>query len=108
LSKTYISSMLLTPREQEKLVIYQVAELARRRKARGLKLNIPESISLISEAILEAARDGKTMTDAATIGQEVLKRADVMDGVAEVVQLVQVEATFKDGTALVSCTNPIK
>lgn len=102
-----ISSLMLTPREREKLLIYQVADLARKRKERGVKLNISESIALISEAILEAARDGKTLEEATKIGQGVLKRADVMEEVPDLINMIQLEATFKDGTALVSCANPI-
>lgn len=107
MSEMFTPSMLLTPREQDKMVIYQVAELARRRRDRGLKLNVPESIALICEAVLEAARDGKTVPEATSIGQELLSPADVMDGVREIVSRVQVEATFKDGTQLVTCVNPI-
>ncbi|MDF1603216.1 urease subunit gamma [Nocardioides sp. YIM 152315] len=99
--------MMLTPRETEKLVIYQVAELARRRKNRGLLLNFPESISLISEALLEAARDGKSLAEVIELGRHVLTRRDVMDGVPEIVTLVQVEATFRTGTQLISVSNPI-
>ena len=98
---------MLTPREVEKLVIYQVAQLARTRKDRGLKLNFPESIALISEALLEGARDGKTVADVMELGKQVLTSADVMDGVPEMVNLVQVEATFRTGTQLVSVSNPI-
>lgn len=104
--ETAIPAMMLTPREIEKLVIYQVAELARKRKARGVKLNYPESIALICEAMLEAARDGKSVTEAA-IGKQVLKREDVMEAVPDMVTLVQVEATFKTGTQLATCTDPI-
>ena len=105
--ETWVSSLMLTPRETEKLVIYQVAELARRRKQRGLKLNIPESIALITEALLEAARDGKSVADVIELGKQVLTRDEVMDGVPEMVTLVQVEATFRTGTQLVSVSNPI-
>src|SRR5215472_16534849 len=105
--ETWVSAMMLTPRETEKLVIYQVAELARRRRDRGLKLNFPESIALISEALLEAARDGRSVADVVALGQQVLTRDDVMEGVPEMVTLVQVEATFRTGTQLVSVTNPI-
>jgi urease subunit gamma len=105
--ETAIPSMMLTPRETEKLVIYQVAELARKRKARGVKLNYPEAIALISEAMLEAARDGRSLTEAQAIGKQVLTRDDVMEAVPDMVTLVQVEATFKTGTQLVTCTNPI-
>lgn len=99
--------MMLSPRETEKLVIYQVAELARRRKQRGLKLNFPESIALITEALLEAARDGKSVADVIELGKQILTREDVMQGVPEMVTLVQVEATFRTGTQLVSVSSPI-
>lgn len=105
--ETWVSSLMLSPREIEKLVIYLVAELARRRKARGLKLNFPESIALITEALLEAARDGRSVAEVIELGTQVLTRDDVMDGVPEMVNLVQVEATFRTGTQLVSVTNPI-
>lgn len=105
--ETWVSAMMLTPRETEKLVIYQVAELARRRKQRGLKLNFPESIALIAEALLEAARDGRTVAEAMELGKRVLTRDDVMDGVPEMVDIVQVEATFRTGTQLVTVSNPI-
>jgi urease subunit gamma len=105
--ETWVSSLMLSPRETEKLVIYQVAELARRRRQRGLKLNFPESIALIAEALLEAARDGKSVAEAIELGTQVLARADVMEGVPEMVNLVQVEATFRTGTQLVSVSNPI-
>jgi urease subunit gamma len=105
--ETWISSLMLTPREVEKLVIYQVAELARRRRDRGVKLNFPESIALITEALLEAARDGRSVAEVQELGRQVLARADVMDGVPEMVTIVQVEATFRTGTQLVSVTNPI-
>lgn len=107
MSTTTISSLMLTPRETEKLVIYQVAELARRRKTRGLKLNYAEAIALICEALLEAARDGKTFAETIALGKQVLTREDVMDGVPEMVHLVQVEATFKTGTQLISVSDPI-
>jgi urease subunit gamma len=102
-----VSSLMLSPRETEKLVIYQVAELARRRRQRGLKLNFPESIAIITEALLEAARDGKSVADVMALGRQVLTREDVMPGVPEMVTLVQVEATFRTGTQLVSVSNPI-
>jgi urease subunit gamma len=105
--ETWVSSLMLTPRETEKLVVYQVAELARRRRQRGLKLNFPESIALIAEALLEAARDGRSVAEATELGRNVLARADVMDGVPEMVTIVQVEATFRTGTQLVSVTDPI-
>ena len=105
--ETWVSSMMLTPRETEKLVIYQVAELARRRRDRGLRLNFPESIAVITEALLEAARDGRSVAEVMELGKQVLTRADVMDGVPEMVTLVQVEATFRTGTQLVTVTDPI-
>lgn len=105
--ETSISSLMLSPRETEKLVIYQVAELARRRRARGVKLNFPESIALITEALLEAARDGATVADVIELGTQVLTRSDVLEGVPEMLSLIQVEATFRTGTQLVSVPNPI-
>jgi urease subunit gamma len=99
--------MMLTPRESEKLMVYVAAELARKRKARGLKLNVPESVALITEALLEGARDGKSVAEVMSLGREVLAREDVMEGVPELIPLVQVEATFPDGTKLVSCHDPI-
>jgi urease subunit gamma len=99
--------MMLTPREQEKLLVYVAADLARKRQARGLKLNVPESVALITEALLEGARDGKSVTEVMALGRQVLSRDDVMDGVSELIPLVQVEATFPDGTKLVSCHEPI-
>jgi urease subunit gamma len=98
---------MLSPRETEKLVIYQVAELARRRRGRGLKLNFPEAVAVIIEALLEAARDGKSVAEVIELGKQVLTREDVMDGVAEMITLVQVGATFRTGTQLVSVSNPI-
>jgi urease subunit gamma len=98
---------MLSPRETEKLVIYQVAELARRRKERGLKLNFPESIALITEGLLEAARDGRSVAEVMELGKQILTRDDVMEGVPEMVNLIQVEATFRTGTQLVSVSNPI-
>jgi urease subunit gamma len=99
--------MMLTPRESEKLMVYVAAELARKRRARGLKLNVPESVALITEALLEGARDGKSVADVMSLGRQVLSREDVMEGVPELIPLVQVEATFPDGTKLVSCHDPI-
>jgi urease subunit gamma len=100
--------MHLTPREQEKLLIFVAAEVGRRRQARGLKLNHPEAIAIISAEILEAARDGRTVAEIMTFGATILKREDVMDGVAEMIHDVQVEATFPDGTKLVTVHDPIK
>ena len=97
----------LTPREQEKLFIYVAADIARRRKARGLKLNLPESIALITEAMLEGARDGRSAADVMSLGRQVLTRDDVMEEVPDMLHVVQVEATFPDGTKLVSCHDPI-
>jgi urease subunit gamma len=99
--------MMLTPRESEKLLVYVAADLARKRQNRGLKLNVPESVALITEALLEGARDGKSVAEVMSLGREVLRREDVMDGVPEIVTVVQVEATFPDGTKLVSCHDPI-
>ena len=98
---------MLTPRETEKLLVYVAADLARKRQARGLKLNVPESVALIIEALLEGARDGKSVAEVMALGREVLTHEQVMDGVPELVTLVQVEATFPDGTKLVSCHDPI-
>jgi len=105
--ETWVSAMMLSPRETEKLVIYQVAELARRRRKRGLKLNFPESIALIAVAFLVAARDGRSVAETTELGKHVLSRDDVMEGVPEMVNLVQVEATFRTGTQLVSVSDPI-
>ena len=99
--------MMLTPRESEKLLIYVAADLARRRQGRGLKLNVPESVALITEALLEGARDGKSVAEVMALGREVLTREQVMAGVPELVTMVQVEATFPDGTKLISCHDPI-
>jgi urease subunit gamma len=99
--------MMLTPRELDKLSIYVVADLARRRQGRGLKLNYPEAVALITEAMLEGARDGRTVADLMQLGRTVLRREDVMEGVPEMMRVVQVEATFPDGTKLVSCHDPI-
>ena len=105
--ETWVSAMMLSPRETEKLVIYQVAELARRRRERGLKLNFPEAIAVITEALLEAARDGRSVAETIELGKRVLSRGEVMEGVPEMVNLVQVEATFRTGTQLVTVPNPI-
>jgi len=100
--------MKLSPHEQEKLLIYVAAMVARDRRARGLKLNHPESVALITAAILEGARDGKSVAVLMTEGAKVLKRSDVMDGVAEMIEEIQVEATFPDGTKLVTVHHPIR
>ena len=99
--------MDLTPREKDKLLIFTAALLAERRQARGLKLNVPEAIALISAAIMEGARDGKTVAQLMSEGKTVLTRADVMDGVPEIVTEIQIEATFPDGTKLVTVHQPI-
>ena len=99
--------MHLTPREQEKLLIFTAAELARRRRARGLKLNHPEAVALITAAILEGARDGKSVAALMSEGKTILGRDDVMEGVAEMIPDIQVEATFPDGTKLVTVHQPI-
>jgi len=100
--------MHLTPREQEKLMVFVAAEVARKRRARGLKLNYPEAIALITSEMLEAARDGKTVAEIMSLGTTILKRADVMEGIAEMIHDVQVEATFPDGTKLVTIHDPIQ
>ncbi len=99
--------MDLTPREKDKLLLFTAALLAERRKARGLKLNVPESIALISAALLEGARDGKSVAQLMSEGKGVLARADVMEGVPEMIPEIQVEATFPDGTKLVTVHQPI-
>jgi urease subunit gamma len=101
------ATMDLTPREKDKLLIFTAALLAERRKARGLKLNVPESIAFISAAIMEGARDGKTVAQLMSEGKTVLGISDVMDGVADIVTEIQVEATFPDGTKLVTVHQPI-
>ncbi len=100
--------MHLTPREREKLLVVTAADLARRRQARGLKLNYPEAIAIISYEIMEGARDGRTVADLMGWGATLLKRADVMEGVPEMIHEVQFEATFPDGTKLVTVHNPIR
>jgi urease subunit gamma len=99
--------MHLTPQERDKLLIHVAAELARARKARGLKLNYPEAVALITSHLLEMARDGKSVAEIMSAGREVLTRADVMDGVGEMIHEVQVEATFPDGTKLITVHQPI-
>jgi urease subunit gamma len=99
--------MELTPREKDKLLLFTAALLAERRKARGLKLNYPEAVALISAAVMEGARDGKTVAQLMSEGREVLTRADVMDGIPEMIPDIQVEATFPDGTKLVTVHQPI-
>jgi len=100
--------MHLTPRETEKLLIVVAADLARRRQARGLKLNHPESVAIITYEILEGARDGRSVSDLMSYGTTILKRDDVMEGVPEMIHEVQVEGTFPDGTKLVTVHHPIR
>jgi urease subunit gamma len=99
--------MLLSPQEKDKLLIFTAALVAERRKARGLKLNYPEAVAYISAAIMEGARDGKTVSELMSEGTTLLKRDDVMEGIPEMVREVQVEATFPDGTKLVTVHDPI-
>jgi len=100
--------MHLTPREREKLLIVVAADLARRRQARGVKLNYPESIAIITYEIIEGARDGRSVADLMSYGTTILKPSDVMEGVADMIHEVQVEATFPDGTKLVTVHHPIR
>ena len=100
--------MHLTPREKDKLLVALAAEVARKRMARGVKLNYPEAIALISDYVVEGARDGRSVADLMSAGGEVLARADVMEGIAEMIHDVQVEATFPDGTKLATVHNPIR
>ena len=99
--------MELSPREKDKLLIFTAALLAERRKARGLKLNYPEAIALISAFVMEGARDGKTVAELMSLARGVLNREEVMDGIAEMIPDIQVEATFPDGTKLVTVHQPI-
>jgi urease subunit gamma len=99
--------MDLTPREKDKLLIFTAALVAERRRARGLKLNHPESVALITAAIMEGARDGKSVAELMSEGATILSRADVMEGVPEMIPDIQVEATFPDGSKLVTVHNPI-
>ncbi len=99
--------MELTPREKDKLLIFVAAQLAEQRRARGVKLNYPESVALISAAIMEGARDGRSVAELMSAGTKLLSRADVMDGIPEMLAEVQVEATFPDGTKLVTVHDPI-
>jgi urease subunit gamma len=100
--------MHLTPREREKLLIVVAADLARRRQARGVKLNYPEAIAVITYEIIEGARDGRSVAELMSFGTTILKLSDVMEGVPEMIHEVQVEATFPDGTKLVTVHNPIR
>jgi urease subunit gamma len=99
--------MELTPREKDKLLIFTAALLAERRKAKGLKLNYPEAVALISAALMEGAREGRSVQELMSSGATLLKRADVMEGVPEMIPEIQIEATFPDGTKLVTVHNPI-
>jgi urease subunit gamma len=98
----------LTEREQEKLLLYVASEVAHKRQARGLKLNYPEAMAILSAEIMEAARDGRSVAEIMTYGATILKREDVMEGIAEMIHEVQVEATFPDGTKLVTVHDPIR
>ncbi len=100
--------MHLTPREQEKLLIFVAADLARRRQARGLRMNYPEAVAILAAEILEAAREGKSVAEIMSLGTSILKREQLMEGVAEMIHEVQVEATFPDGTKLVTVHDPVK
>ncbi|HLX81974.1 MAG TPA: urease subunit gamma [Burkholderiales bacterium] len=99
--------MELTPREKDKLLIFTAALLAERRKGRGLKLNYPEAVAYITAAVMEGAREGRSVSDLMGYGAAILKRSDVMEGVPEMIPDIQVEATFPDGTKLVTVHNPI-
>jgi urease subunit gamma len=100
--------MHLSPKETEKLLLFLAGELAEKRRARGLKLNYPESIALISSRLQEAARDGRTVAELMQYGTTILSREDVMEGIPEMVQEIQIEATFPDGTKLVTVHDPIR
>ncbi len=100
--------MRLTPKEQEKLMLHMAGNLAKERRARGLRLNYPEAVAYISSELMELARDGKTVTELMQLGTKLLTKEDVMDGVADLVTQIQVEATFPDGTKLVTVHNPIQ
>jgi urease subunit gamma len=100
--------MHLTPRESEKLLLFLAGELAQKRKDRGLKLNYPEAIALISSQLQEAARDGKSVAELMTFGATILTREDVMEGIPEMIDEIQIEATFPDGTKLVTVPHPIR
>lgn len=100
--------MHLSPRESEKLLLFLAGELAEKRKARGLKLNYPEAIALISSNLQEAARDGKTVAELMQYGRTILTKSDVMEGISEMIHEIQIEATFPDGTKLVTVHDPIQ
>lgn len=99
--------MNLSPQERDKLLIYVAAQVARERKQRGLKLNVPEATALITAVLMEMARDGKSVAEIMSAGREILKREDVMDGVPEMISMIQVEPTFPDGSKLVTVHQPI-
>ncbi|MDQ3151427.1 MAG: urease subunit gamma [Actinomycetota bacterium] len=100
--------MLLSPHEQEKLLVYLAGRLARDRRARGLRLNYPEAVAVLTSWVMEGARDGRSVADLMAAGQQVLTREDVLDGVPEMITSVQVEATFPDGTKLVTVHRPVQ
>lgn len=100
--------MNLSPQERDKLLIYVAAQVARDRKQRGLKLNVPEATALITAQLMELARDGKTVAEIMSAGREILKKSDVMQGVAEMISMIQVEPTFPDGSKLVTIHDPIQ
>ncbi len=100
--------MNLSPQERDKLLIFVAAEVARKRKGRGLKLNVPEATALITAELMEMARDGKTVAEIMNAGREILRREDVMDGVPEMISMIQVEPTFPDGSKLVTIHQPIR
>ena len=100
--------MNLSPQERDKLLIFTAAQVARARKGRGLKLNVPEATALITAELLEMARDGRTVAEIMSAGREILKKADVMHGVAEMIPMIQVEPTFPDGSKLVTVHEPIR
>jgi urease subunit gamma len=100
--------MNLSPQERDKLLIYTAALVAKDRKKRGLKLNVPESIALITAELMEMARDGKTVAEIMSAGREILKKSDVMEGVPEMISMIQVEPTFPDGSKLVTVHDPIR
>jgi urease subunit gamma len=99
--------MHLSPQERDKLLIFTAAQVARARKERGLKLNVPEAIALITAELMEMARDGKSVAEIMTAGRGILKKKDVMEGVAEMISMIQVEPTFPDGSKLVTVHDPI-
>lgn len=107
MTRNLTNLMMLTPREIDKMYVFLSAQIARRRKARGLKLNYPESVALIADFVIEGARDGKPVAELMSTGRKVLSKEDVLSGVPELIRTVQVEATFDDGTKLVTIHDPI-